>query len=146
MGLITRRDGYLRPASKPGEPYTQLAQLSTLLLEMLQRLYVVICIANQASLERDELRSISQASARKLARLFGLQGAEFSEDRLFDLFIDGLISKQYLSIDERDRLIASSLLQQVAEQAAEQVIEPAIHQALLRVVASELEKRRPSST
>ena len=146
MGLITRRDGYLRPASKPGEPYTQLAQLSTLLLEMLQRLYVVICIANQASLERDELRSISQASARKLARLFGLQGAEFSEDRLFDLFIDGLISKQYLSIDERDRLIASSLLQQVAEQAAEQVIEPAIHQALLRVVAGELEKRGPSST
>ena len=29
MGLITRKDGYLRPASKPEETYTQLAQLST---------------------------------------------------------------------------------------------------------------------
>ncbi len=112
---------------------------------MLQRLYVVICIANQALLKRDELRSISQASASKLSRLFGLQGAEFSEDRLFDLFIDGLISKQYLSIDELDRLIASSLLRQVAEQTAGQVIEPIIHQALLKVVAGELEKRGPSS-
>ena len=87
------------------------------------------------------MRALSQASARKLARLFGLQGAEFSEDRLFDLFIDTLISKQYLTLDEQDRLIASSLLHQVAEQAAQQVIDPAIHLALQRVIASALHKR-----
>ena len=141
MKLITSEDGQLWPASKPGEHHEQLLQLSTLLLELLQRLYVVICIANQALLNRDELRALSQASARKLARLFGLQGAEFSEDRLFDLFIDTLISKQYLTLDEQDRLIASSLLHQVAEQAAQQVIDPAIHLALQRVIASALHKR-----
>ena len=141
MKLITSKNGQLRPASKPGEHHEQLLQLSTLLLEMLQRLYVVICIANQALLNRDQLRALSQASARKLARLFGLQGAEFSEDRLFDLFIDTLISKQYLIVDEQDRLIASPLLHQVAEQAAQQVIDPAIHLALQRVIASALHNR-----
>jgi glycerol-3-phosphate O-acyltransferase len=141
MKLITSKNGQLRPASKPGEHHEQLLQLSTLLLEMLQRLYVVICIANQALLNRDQLRALSQASARKLARLFGLQGAEFSEDRLFDLFIDTLISKQYLTVDEQDQLIASPLLHQVAEQAAQQVIDPAIHLALQRVIASALHNR-----
>ena len=142
MNLITREDEQLRPASKPGEHHEQLVQLSTLLLEMLQRLYMVICIASKALLNRAELQALSQASARKLARLFGLQGAEFAEDRLFDLFIDTLISKRYLTLDEQNRLTASALLRQVTEQAAAQVIDPAIHLALQRVIDRALHKHQ----
>jgi glycerol-3-phosphate O-acyltransferase len=103
---------------------------------------MVICIASQAPLNRAELRALSQASARKLARLFGLQGAEFAEDRLFDLFIDTLISKRYLTLDEQNRLTASALLRQVTEQAAAQVIDPAIHLALQRVIDRALHKHQ----
>ena len=52
MNLITHEDEQLRPASKPGERREQLVQLSTLLLEILQRLYMVICIAESGPVEQ----------------------------------------------------------------------------------------------
>ena len=136
LNLVVQKDGRIMPPLKTNESYAQLMQLSSLVLEMLQRMYVVISIARQAALDRNQLRTLSQSTARKLSRLFGLSGAEFSEERLFDAFIDTLVAKHYVVVDENQKFVASDLLHQVAEHAAQQVVDPQVHIALQRAIAS----------
>lgn len=138
QGLIRRNGQMLLPPNKPSEAYEQLAQLASSILEMLQRMYVVVCIATQRPLTADELKSHSLATAKKLARLLGITGAEFSEDRLFDAFLDRLLAAHHMTRNERGHLVASPLMHQVAERAAEQIIEPSVHLALQRVIQSSL--------
>jgi glycerol-3-phosphate O-acyltransferase len=138
QGLIRRNGQILLPPNKPSEAYEQLAQLASSILEMLQRMYVVVCIATQRPLTADELKSHSLATAKKLARLLGVTGAEFSEDRLFDAFLDRLLAAHHMTRNERGHLVASPLMHQVAERAAEQIIEPSVHLALQRVIQSSL--------
>lgn len=143
QGLILRGEHMLLPPSKPSEAYEQLAQLGSSVLEMLQRMYVVICVATQRTLPADELKTHSLATAKKLSRLFGITGTEFSEDRLFDAFLERLISAKHMTRNEQGHLVASPLMHQVAERAAEQIIEPSVHLALQRVIRNSLETITP---
>ncbi|NCF44980.1 MAG: glycerol-3-phosphate 1-O-acyltransferase PlsB [Proteobacteria bacterium] len=134
--LIVREGPIILPPTKQSEANALLNQLSGLVLEMLQRMYVVISIATVHAVTRTELKRQSQAAAKKLSRLFGLTGAEFSEERLLDAFVEQLLEAKLMSMDAQQQLVASPLLQQVAEQAAEQIIEPPVHLALQRVIGS----------
>lgn len=134
QGLIVRVEQNLLPPDTPSEAYEQLAQLGSSVLEMLQRMYVVICITTQRSLKADELKSHSLATAKKLSRLFGITGTEFSEDRLFDAFLDRLLAANHMTKNEHGHLVATPLMHQVAERAAEQIIEPSVHLALQRMI------------
>ena len=138
QGLVQRTGEMLFPPNKPTEAYEQLAQLGSSLLEMLQRMYVVICIATQRSFTADELKFHSLTTAKKLSRLFGITGAEFSEDQLFNAFLDRLLAVGHMTRNEQGHLVASPLMHQVAERAAEQIIEPSIHLALQRVIRNSL--------
>lgn len=133
--LIVRDGEKILPPAKITEAYEQLAQLSSLVLEQLQRMYVVIGIADQRTLSRDALKRESQLAARKLSRLFGLTGTEFSENKLFDAFVDRLLAEKLMVLDDNRELTPSPVLQRVTEQAAEQIIEPAVRLALQRVIA-----------
>lgn len=143
QGLIVRVKQNLLPPDRPSEAYEQLTQLASLVLEMLQRMYVVICIASQCSLKADELKSHSLATAKKLSRLFGITGTEFSEDRLFDAFLDRLLAANHITQNERGHLVATPLMHQVAERAAEQIIEPSVHLALQRMIGSRIGEITP---
>jgi glycerol-3-phosphate O-acyltransferase len=134
--LIVREGQTILPPSKPSEASALLNQLGGLVLEMLQRMYVVISIATVRAVTREELKRQSQAAAKKLSRLFGLNGAEFSEERLLDAFVEKLLNAKLMSMNAQQQLVASALLQQVAEQAAEQIVEPSVHLALQRVIGS----------
>ena len=79
--LIVRQGQTILPPSKPSEASELLNQLGCLVLEMLQRMYVVISIATVRAVTSEELKRQSQVAAKKLSRLFGLHGAEFSEER-----------------------------------------------------------------
>jgi hypothetical protein len=69
-----------------------------------------------------------------LARLFGLTGAEFSEQSLFDSFVDGLLSEGWLRENETGHLIPVNDLQAVADSAAERILDARILFALQRAV------------
>ena len=143
QGLVQRTGEMLFPPNKPTEAYEQLAQLGSSLLEMLQRMYVVICIATQRSFTADELKLHSLTTAKKLSRLFGITGAEFSEDQLFNAFLDRLLAVGHMTRNEQGHLVASPLMHQVAERAAEQIIEPSVHLALQRMIGSRIGEITP---
>jgi glycerol-3-phosphate O-acyltransferase len=108
--------------------------MGTLVLEILQRMYVVICIAGHGRWNRQELQQHSASVARKLSRLFGLTGAEFSEQSLFDDFVDGLLSQRWLRENEAGHLTPANDLQEVANSAAERILDPRVLFALQRAV------------
>ena len=134
QGLLERNASQIIPPSKPSEALEHLSQMGNLVLEILQRMYVVICIAGHGRWNREELQQHSVSVARKLARLFGLTGAEFSEQSLFDSFVDGLLSEGWLRENETGHLIPANDLQAVADSAAEGILEARILFALQRAV------------
>ena len=134
QGLLERNTSQIIPPSKPSEELEHLSQMGNLVLEILQRMYVVICIAGHGRWNREELQQHSVSVARKLARLFGLTGAEFSEQSLFDSFVDGLLSEGWLRENETGHLIPVNDLQAVADSAAERILDARILFALQRAV------------
>jgi glycerol-3-phosphate O-acyltransferase len=132
--LVRRIDSQVIPPSRPSEDLQHLTQMGTLALESLLRMYVVICIANHGVWHRQDLQHHSVSVARKLSRLFGLTGAEFSDQNLFDAFVDGLLQEQWLHENQDGQLEPADDLQVVADNAANRIIEPPILFALQRAV------------
>ena len=97
-------------------------------------MYVVICIASHGRWNRQELQHHSASVSRKLSRLFGLPGAEFSDQSLFDNFVDGLLSGQWLQQNQSGYLTPANDLQAVADNAAERILDPPLLFALQRAV------------
>ena len=134
QGLLGRNGPHIIPPSRPSEELEHLTQMGTLVLEILQRMYVVICIAGHGRWNRQELQQHSASVARKLSRLFGLTGAEFSEQSLFDDFVDGLLSQRWLRENEAGHLTPANDVQEVANSAAERILDPRVLFALQRAV------------
>lgn len=135
--LMIRDGAKIMPPRRPSEELQQLTQMGNLVLEVLQRMYVVICIANRGTCNRQDLQHQSATVARKLSRLFGLTGAEFSEQGLFDAFIDGLLSKQWLVENDDGHLASTDDLQALADNVAKRILEPPVLLALQRAVGAE---------
>ncbi|MEL0048808.1 MAG: glycerol-3-phosphate 1-O-acyltransferase PlsB [Gammaproteobacteria bacterium] len=134
QGLLRRNRSQIIPPSRPSEGLEHLSQLGSLMLEILQRMYVVICIASHGRWNRQELQHHSASVSRKLSRLFGLPGAEFSDQSLFDNFVDGLLSGQWLQQNQSGYLTPANDLQAVADSAAERILDPPLLFALQRAV------------
>jgi glycerol-3-phosphate O-acyltransferase len=134
QGLILRQGETLMPPPTTSDARQHLDQLGSLILETLQRMYVVIRIASQGHWHRDELKAQSDVVARKLSRLFGLSGAAFSDPGLFHAFIDQLIDEQWMHLNRDQRLVASHRLVAVADAAAQRILEPPVQLALNRVL------------
>ncbi len=134
QGLILRQGETLIPPPTTSDAKQHLDQLGSLILETLQRMYVVIRIASQGNWHRDKLKAQSDVVARKLSRLFGLSGAAFSDPGLFHAFIDQLIEAQWMHLNGDQRLVASHRLVAVVDAAAQRILEPPVQRALNRVL------------
>jgi glycerol-3-phosphate O-acyltransferase len=68
--------------------------------------------------------------AQRISRLYGINAPEFSDQRLFDQFIDTLLRRGMVSTDENGQLSYDPAISQVLR-AAEFVIDPQIRHGVL---------------
>ena len=108
--------------------------LANLIRQTLERHYIVIGLLaqpNRNRLTRTELQVQSRQVAHKMSRIYGLNAPEFFDARLFDAFIDKLISDGVVSEGDEDKLQYQPIVDEVLK-AAEQVIDPEFRYAILR--------------
>ncbi len=120
---------YSAPAPAQLE-HLQLTLLANLVSQTLERMFIVIQQLEQGSEDREQLRSRSQAVAQRISRLYGINAPEFSDQRLFDQFIDTLLRRGMVSTDENGQLSYDPAISQVLR-AAEFVIDPQIRHGVL---------------
>ncbi len=129
--------GYCAPPVQ-SLPHHRLYMLSQLIMQTLERLYIVIGLLTQPgagirtrTLNRTELQDQSQQVARKMSRIYGLNAPEFFDAQLFDGFIDKLIADDLVSEGAEGKLGYSPIVKEVIR-AAEGVIDAEFRYAVLR--------------
>ncbi len=85
--------------------------------------FIVIHKLTVGPITRDKLLNSSQLLAQKMARLHGINAPEFSDKRLFNLFVDGLIDQGLVQAGKDEKLTYDPLFDRVLR-AAEYVIDP----------------------
>jgi glycerol-3-phosphate O-acyltransferase len=129
--------GYCAPSVR-SQFHHRLYMLSQLIMQTLERLYIVIGLLTQAggdgnsqSLDRTQLQKHSQQMARKMSRIYGLNAPEFFDAQLFNGFIDKLIADGVVSEGAEGELGYSPIVNDVIK-AAEGVIDAEFRYAVLR--------------
>ena len=101
--LIKTADGSYRAPFMNDPNYLRLQTLAEVILQNLERLYIVIALlaqAEQATLKRVDLEQRCQQLAQRMSRLHGLNAPEFFDARLIRQFINELVRHQVVSQDE----------------------------------------------
>lgn len=134
-GLLARHagGGYCMPPVS-SRAHQRLRLLAGVIMPTLERLYIVISLlatASGASRSRAELQERSEHIARKMSRLYGLNAPEFFDPRLFNQFVDALLSRGVVQEDAEGRLRHQPVVEEVLK-AAEQVIDPPFRYATLQ--------------
>lgn len=117
QGLLVRNaagDVCAPPVNHPN--YLRLQTLAEVILQNLERLYIVIALlaqADQASLRRADLERRCQALAQRMSRLHGLNAPEFFDARLIRQFISELVRHDVVSQDENGLLSYSDSIPEV---------------------------------
>ncbi len=124
-GLLRIEDGNISVPQTADTHYEQLLLLANLVMQTLERMFIVLHQLSLGPQNRDELRSSSHLVAQKISRIYGINAPEFSDQRLFDLFIDGLVADGAACQSDEGDLTATPVIQNVVR-AAEYVIEPQI--------------------
>ena len=122
-------DGY-RPPSQDDTHHFQLNLLANLVSQTLERMFIVVQLLVQGGQTRVSLEQSSQRAAQKISRFYGINAPEFSDQRLFNSFINQLIDTAVVDIDESGVLVADEILQQVLRMA-EHVIDAKIRYGVL---------------
>lgn len=130
MGMLHETDGQISTPALDHERHAQLEMLANLVMQTLERMFIVIHQLHQEPVKRDTLRANSQLIAQKISRLYGINAPEFSDQRLFDQFIEFLTQRQVVLKDEDGLLNKTPLIDEVLR-AAEHVIEPRIRNGVL---------------
>ena len=129
QGLVVQNEGAYAAPPLGHESLLQLNLLANLVMPTLERMYIVIRQLGDDPLDRDTLQNRSHQVAQKISRLYGINAPEFSDARLLNLFIDGLIKVEAVNQHE-DGLTANAALNEVMR-AADYVIEPQIRFAVV---------------
>ncbi len=124
-GLVVRSDDQLTIPPPEAATHEQLELLANLVMPTLERMFIVVHQISRAPVTRDDLRTRSQTIAQKISRLYGINAPEFSDQRLFDQFIDFLLQRQAVTRDDDGLLHETEVISEVVR-AAEHVIEPHI--------------------
>jgi glycerol-3-phosphate O-acyltransferase len=133
-GLIAEHPGggySAPPVSTPA--HQRMLLLAGVIMPTLERLYIVISLlATPGSVSRNrlQLQERSEQIARKMSRLYGLNAPEFFDRRLFNQFVDTLLSRGVVEEDSQGQLTHKAVVEEVLK-AAEQVIDPAFRYATL---------------
>lgn len=124
--------GYIAPGMGSNERF-QLHILSLLIMQTLERLYIVVRLIAQPGgrQTREQLQDQSQQVARKMARIHGLNAPEFFDAQLFNCFIDELIENGLVTEGADDNLHYAPVINDVIK-AAEGIIDADYRYALLR--------------
>jgi glycerol-3-phosphate O-acyltransferase len=131
---LLSEDAGLYSSPGPAQPeHLQLTLLANLVSQTLERMFIVIHQLAQTPSNLADLRKSSQLVAQRISRLYGINAPEFSDQRLFDQFIDSLMQQGMLhtsggddgTIDSYDPMVESVL------RAAEFVIDPQIRHGVL---------------
>ncbi|MEM7220073.1 MAG: glycerol-3-phosphate 1-O-acyltransferase PlsB [Pseudomonadota bacterium] len=134
-GLI-RRDAernYLPPRGDAGAQH-RLRILSKIIMQTLERLYIVLSVLDQAlsePLTRKTLERGCQRLAQRMARLYGLNAPEFFDERLIRQFVSNLLSEEVVATDDDGRLQPDPLIARVLR-AADSVLDPEFRLAVRR--------------
>jgi len=123
---LLRLDGEEVSPPDPEQPeHLQLTLLANLVNQTLERMFIVIHKLTEGPVNREELLASSRTVAQRMSRLYGINAPEFSDQALFDLFIDSLMRHGILTECEDGTLQYDAVLERVMR-AAEFVIDPQI--------------------
>ncbi len=110
----------------PEQPqHLQLTLLANLVSQTLERMFIVIHKLTEGAVTRAELLDSSRTVAQRISRLYGINAPEFSDQRLFDQFIDTLMHTGMVHECTDGSLSYDPVLDRVMR-AAEFVIDPNI--------------------
>ena len=125
--------GYLAPP--PGDPNQHRLQLlSSIIQPTLERLYIVIALiagTGDGQQSRESLQENSRKIAHKMSRIYGMNAPEFFDARLFDLFVDKLITDGVIIERDDGSLGHTSIVEDVLK-ASKAVINPEFRYAIQR--------------
>ncbi len=103
QGLLERvGDEYGPPPAASGEHY-RLALLAQIVMPMLERFFIAVGLLQQAGqrrIDRDTLEADCIALAQRMSRIYGLNAPEFFDARLFRMFVDALIARGAVQVDD----------------------------------------------
>ena len=119
MGLLRRgRHAEDFVPLTPEEPaHYQLSLLAQLVSQTLERMFIVIHQLVQQTHTRESLGQSSQLIARKISRFYGINAPEFSDQHLFNGFIDHLLATGVVTVDANNTLQPSPVIHQVLRMA-----------------------------
>jgi|TARA_Y100000991_G_scaffold214634_2_gene202864 glycerol-3-phosphate O-acyltransferase len=117
LGLVRREADTILPAAQHSEQRLPLLQLSKLVNETLERMYIVLSLAHHGQYTRESLCQRSQLAAQQMARLHGINAPEFFDQGLFDRFIDALLANQHLQTDDAQLLVTNSTIAETLHNA-----------------------------
>ena len=130
LGLVRREADIILPAAQHSEQRLPLLQMSKLVNETLERMYIVLSLAHHGQYTRENLCQRSQLAAQQMARLHGINAPEFFDQGLFDRFIDALLANQHLRTDDAQLLVTNSTIAETLHNART-VIDDKIRFALI---------------
>ncbi len=130
---LLQHNGRTNAAPDPEQPqHLQLTLLANLVSQTLERMFIVINQLAHGPISRDELLQKSQLVAQRISRLYGINAPEFSDQRLFDQFINALMKTGMVCAGDDDLLGYDPMIKRVLR-AAEYVIDPQIRHGVLSV-------------
>lgn len=136
--IIDEGDYISRPASG-SEAFVNLSILSRLIIQTLERYYIVIAIlirSGSGKLDAEELEKQSTLMAERMSILFGLNAPEFFDKALFRNFISTLQKKEYLTLDDENKLVYGTEVESVIDEA-KFVLNAELRQAIMEVTSIE---------
>jgi glycerol-3-phosphate O-acyltransferase len=102
QGLIQRSADEIGPPPAESNEGYRLALLAQIVMQMLERFFIVIGLLQQAGQRRIDRRTLERdciTLARRVSRLYGLNAPEFFDGRLFHNFVDTLLARGAVDID-----------------------------------------------
>jgi glycerol-3-phosphate O-acyltransferase len=132
--IIDDGESLQRPASG-SEAFVNLSILSRLIIQTLERYYIVVAILVQSGsgkLNAEELEKQSTLMAERMSILFGLNAPEFFDKALFRNFITTLQKKEFLKVNEENKLVYGVEVENVIDEA-KLVLNAELRQAILEV-------------
>lgn len=130
MHLIEYGATGLRAAEQGSKQHQQLNLLANLVMETLERMFIVIRLLSRGKHTIESLRVDAQLIAQKISRIYGINAPEFFDQHLFDQFIERLMAQRVIAENDDHELEYDPLVDEVLR-AAEIVIDPAIRYAVL---------------
>ena len=136
-GLIeSRREGFVAPRD-PAARF-RLRLLANTVMHVLERFYLAVTLlahAGAAGVERRALLADCRAHAERISTLYGIGAPEFSDARLFEGLLQGLINEGVVAVDGDGRLVADARIRAV-QRAGRTVINTELRQAVDGLLAS----------